>query len=66
MDFTGAGDVPGADVIDLRSTGMSFDEVQRRLSDTADGALLDLDNGDQLLVVGVTAATLTAGDFLLG
>jgi hypothetical protein len=45
---------------------MSFDEVQRRLSDTADGALLDLDNGDQLLVVGVTAATLTAGDFLLG
>jgi Ca2+-binding RTX toxin-like protein len=65
-DFTGAGDAPGADVIDLRTTGMSFDEVQRRLSDTDDGALVDLGDGDQLLVMGVAAAQLTAGDFLLG
>ena len=66
MDFTGAGDAPGADVIDLRSTGLSFDDVQRRLTDTTDGAMLDLGNGDALLVVGVGASQLTAGDFLLG
>jgi Ca2+-binding RTX toxin-like protein len=66
MDFTGAGDAPGADVIDLRATGLSFDDVQRRLGDTGEGAVLDLGNDDQLLVVGVAAAQLTAGDFLLG
>jgi Ca2+-binding RTX toxin-like protein len=65
-DFTGPGDAPGADVIDLRSTGLAFADVQELLSDTADGAVLDLGNGDQLTVVGITAATLTAEEFLLG
>jgi hypothetical protein len=63
LDF--AGTAPGADAIDLASTGLSFDDVQRRLSDTEDGALLDLGNGDQLILQGITAAQLIAADFVL-
>ena len=64
--FTGAGEAPGGELIDLRGTGISsFAQVQRLLVDTKEGAMLDLGNGEQLLMLNVAASAFTASDFLL-
>ncbi|MBD3763984.1 MAG: fasciclin domain-containing protein [Rhodobacterales bacterium] len=56
----------GADVIDLTAFGLAdFDAVAALTTDTAKGALIDLGNGDSILLAGVDAADLTADDFVL-
>ncbi len=61
-DFNARGD----DVLDLTAHGFgSFAEVQALMSDTAAGALIDLDGPDSVLMEGFAAVSLQAADVLI-
>ncbi len=54
------------DILDLRGHGIAdFNAFQGLISDTADGALIDLGNGDSILLQGVAGDTVGQEDVLL-
>ncbi|MEL6645423.1 MAG: fasciclin domain-containing protein [Pseudomonadota bacterium] len=58
-DFTS-----GEDLIQIRARGMrDFDDLEHRISDTEDGAVIHI-RGTDILVEGVAASSLTESDFL--
>ncbi len=58
---------PGSDRIDLSAFGFaSFAALQTRFVENAGTSAINLDNGDLLVLNGVTNSQLTAADFLLG
>jgi Ca2+-binding RTX toxin-like protein len=60
MDFE-----PGKDVIELAGVGVdSFQALSGQLQTTPDGVLISFNAIDDLLIRGVTASQLGAGDFL--
>lgn len=59
-----AGFATAHDVIDLAGSGLLYlADVTSHLTDTANGAVLDLGNGTSLTLLGVSAGSLTAGNF---
>jgi Ca2+-binding RTX toxin-like protein len=60
MDFQ-----PGKDHIELFSFA-SFQQLSPQLQDTGDGVLIAFGPNSDLLIRGVTAGQLSAGDFIFG
>jgi len=57
--------VTGTDKIDLTAIGFaSYQDVINATHDVAGNAVIDLGNGDQLTLTGVTTAQLHSGDFI--
>jgi VCBS repeat-containing protein len=63
--------ITGADAMTIAGSGVSnpdwtrFAEVQAATSQVGADAVIDLGNGNTIMLVGVTAANLTAADFVL-
>jgi Ca2+-binding RTX toxin-like protein len=57
--------VAGSDKIDLTAIGFaSYQDVINATHDVAGDAVIDLGNGDQVILTGVTSAQLHSGDFI--
>lgn len=65
LDIVGDFNRTQGDRVDLRGTGFtSFSQIQSMITQNGSDALLTLSGGAQLRLVGVTASSLTAADFV--